>query len=190
MFGDMQPSGRGARRSHMKRTPLAALGALAALTASLVLVGCGAEPDEDTVATDPTSSPTPPDTPVPTEGPTEEPTVGTYPDFAPDDYTYTLVTSCFCPDAGAPVRVTVVAGDAVEAVYLEDGRGVKKGDPAPEYRRLTIDEVIEAANDTEAAMVKVKWPAGQDYPSSVYVDQDELMVDEEVGYLVSDVVVG
>ncbi len=107
MFGDMQPSGRGARRSHMKRTRLATLGALAALTASLVLVGCGAEPDEDTVATDPTSAPT--DTPTPTE----EPTVGTYPDFAPDDYTYTLVTSCFCPDAGAPVRVTVVAGDAV-----------------------------------------------------------------------------
>lgn len=170
----------------MKRTPLAALGVLAALTASLVLVGCGAEPDEDTVATDPTSSPTPTETPTPTE----QPTVGTYPDFEPDDYAYTLVTSCFCPDAGTPVRVTVVAGAAVEAVYLEDGRGVKKGDQAPEYRRITIDEVIEAANDTEAALVKVKWPEGQDYPSSVYVDQDERMADEEVGYLVSDVVVG
>lgn len=146
----------------------------ASIAASLVLVGCGPA-DDDEAAVDPTPSSTP--------------TVGTYPDFAPDDYTYTLAVSCFCPDAGEPVRVTVVAGEAVEAVYLEDGRAVTKGDQAPEYRRLTIDEVIEAANDTEADLVKVRWPEGQDYPTSVYVDQDEMMVDEEIGYAVSDVVV-
>ncbi|MDO9498335.1 MAG: DUF6174 domain-containing protein [Nocardioides sp.] len=164
----------------MKRTMVASI------AASLVLVGCGPA-DDDEVAVDPTPSSTP--TPGATE-PTENPTVGTYPDFAPDDYTYTLAVSCFCPDAGEPVRVTVVAGEAVEAVYLEDGRAVTKGDQAPDYRRLTIDEVIEAANDTEADLVKVRWPEGQDYPTSVYVDQDELMVDEEIGYAVSDVVVG
>ena len=37
-------------------------------------------------------------------------------------------------------------------------------------------------------MVKVEWPEGQDYPSSVFVDQDERMADEEIGYDVSDVV--
>lgn len=179
MFGDMQPSGAGARLNTMMRT------LLATVAVSLVLVGCGSEPDDDTVATDPTTSPTPTET-----TPTAEPTVGTYPDFEPDDYSYTLVVSCFCPDAGIPVRVTVVAGEAVEAVYAENGRGVTKGDPAPEYRWVTIDEVIEAANDTEAAVVKVKWPEGQDYPSAVSVDQDKLMADEEIGYLVSDVVVG
>lgn len=178
MFGDMQPSGAGTRLNLMMRT------LLATAAVSLVLVGCGSEPD-DTVATDPTTSPTPTET-----TPTAEPTVGTYPDFEPDDYSYTLVVSCFCPDAGTPVRVTVVGGEAVDAVYAEDGRGVTKGDPAPEYRWVTIDEVIEAANDTEAATVKVKWPDGQDYPSAVEVDQDKMMADEEMGYLVSDVVVG
>lgn len=179
MFGDMQPSGAGARQNLMMRT------LLATAAVSLVLVGCGSEPDDDTVANDPTTSPTPTET-----TPTAQPTLGTYPDFEPDDYSYTLVVSCFCPDAGTPVRVTVVAGEAVEAVYAEDGRGVTQGDPAPEYRWLTIDEVIEAANDTEAAVVKVKWPEGQDYPSAVSVDQDKMMADEEIGYLVSDVVVG
>lgn len=150
----------------------------AAVAASVVLTGCGPSSDDE-VATDPT----------PTE-PAPEPTVGTYPDFEPEDYSYTLVVSCFCPDAGTPVRVTVVDGEAVEAVYAQGGRGVTKGDPAPDYRRLTIDDVIEAANDTEAAVVDVTWPEGQDYPTSVAVDQDELMVDEEVGYSLSDVVVG
>lgn len=181
MFAGMQPSGVGTRRTHMKRT------LLVSVAVSLVLVGCGPAAEDDEVATDPTPSGTP--TAEATE-PTTEPTVGTYPDFAPDDYSYTLRVSCFCPDAGEPVRITVVAGEAVEAVYLEDGRAVREGDPAPEFRRLTIDEVIEAANDTEAELVKVKWPAGQDYPSAVYVDQDKLMVDEEIGYLVSDVAVG
>ncbi|MDP2775826.1 MAG: DUF6174 domain-containing protein [Nocardioides sp.] len=164
----------------MKRILLAAVAAVAAL---LVLVGCGPAAEDDESATDPTPPPSE------TTTPTAEPTVGTYPDFAPDDYSYTLRVNCFCPDAGEPVRIRVVAGEAVDAVYLEDGRAVTAGDPAPEFRRLTIDEVIEAANDTEADLVKVKWPEGQDYPSGVYVDQDKLMVDEEVGYLVSDVVV-
>lgn len=185
MFADMQPPGSAARLTLMTRT------LLAALAASLVLVGCGSA-DDDTVATDPTTSPTPTQTstPTPTPEPTADPTVGTYPDFAPEDYSYTLVVSCFCPDAGIPVRVTVVDGAAVEAVYAQRGRGVKKGDPAPDYRRVTIDEVIEAANDTEAETVDVTWPDGQDYPTSVFVDQDKLMADEEVGYSVSDVVVG
>ena len=55
---------------------------------------------------------------------------------------------------------------------------------------LTINDVIDEANNTEAASVQVEWPAGQDYPDSVSVDQDEKMVDEERGYQVSNVVVG
>ena len=52
---------------------------------------------------------------------------------------------------------------------------------------MTIDDIIEAANDTEAAEVRVEWPAGQDYPDSVYVDHDTNVADEENGYTISDV---
>lgn len=147
---------------------------LSLLAAALVLTACGSEPTP--VADDP--------------APTAEPTTGTYPAFAPADYAYTLSVSCFCVDAGAPVRITVVDGEVTDAVYTKDGRGVDEGTQAPDYRRLTIEEIIAAANDTEAASVEVEWPQGQDYPSSVYVDQDEQMMDEEIGYAVSDVVVG
>jgi hypothetical protein len=154
--------------------------------ACLALTSCGDDSAPGT-ATDPEGSSGTTSTPAPTA----EPTVGTYPEFEPADYSYTLSVSCFCADAGAPIRVTVEHGDVTGAVYQGGGRGgVEAGDPAEEYRWLTINDVIAAANDTEAASVNVTWPDGQDYPSSVYVDQDRNMADEEVGYDVSDVSVG
>lgn len=156
----------------------------AALTtvALLTLSACGDESGPGTAV-----DPTPTGSPSPT--PTAEPTVGSYPSFEPEDYVYTLKVSCFCADAGVPVRVTVTAGEVTDAVYARSGRGVGPGDPVPEYRRLTINDVIDAANDTEADSVQVTWPDGQDYPTSVHVDPDQHAMDEEIGYEVSDVTV-
>lgn len=174
----MQPIRFPGRLIAMKSSRLAALAA-----ACLVLAGCGTDSGTD-VASDstPTSSSTP------TATPTGVPSVGTYPSYEPEDYSYTLVVSCFCADGGAPIRVTVVNGEVTDAIYTGDGRGTQEGTQADEYRWLTINDVIDAANDTGAASVTVKWPAGQDYPSSVQVDQDKNMADEEVGYYISDVV--
>jgi hypothetical protein len=178
----MQPSRTLARRIPMKRT----LAVLAVLAVPLPLVAaCGSDGGEQT-ASDPTSQePT-----EPTEPPAAPPTVGTYPDFAPEDYTFELATTCFCLDAGAPMRLTVVDDEVTEAVYTRAGRGLPDGTPVPRARWMTIDEVIAAANDTDAEKVEVDWPAGQDYPSSVSVDTSTRIADEEVAYAVSDVVVG
>lgn len=164
--------------------------AAAAVLALALLAGCGSDPAP--VASDPVATDLDADSPAatPTPAPSPSPTVGTYPDFAPDDYAYTLAVTCFCADMGAPVRITVVDGAVTDATYTKDGRGVRRGTQAPDYRRLTIDDVIEAANDTGAARVDVEWPEGQDHPTSVYVDTDERMADEEIGYALSDVVVG
>ena len=152
--------------------------AVPAALLSLALVGCGG--DNPDVASDPgptTSDPTP----------TAAPTVGTYPAFEPEDYTYTLVLTCFCVGGGTPVDVTVRDGEVAEAVYGADGRGAEAGKPADERLRLTINDVIAAANDTGAASVEVDWPEGQDYPTSVQVDENASTVDDELGYQVSDV---
>jgi hypothetical protein len=152
--------------------------AVPALLVSLALAGCGG--DEPDVASDPG--------PVTTEpAPTAAPTVGTYPAFEPEDYTYTLALACYCVGGGTPVDVTVRDGEVTEAVYTADGRGAEAGKPADEALWLTINDVIDAANDTGAASVEVDWPEGQDYPSSVYVDKNLSSVDEEIGYQVSDV---
>jgi hypothetical protein len=159
---------------------------VAALAATVVLTACGSDPGD--TATDPAGSASPsassPGTP---EAP---PTVGTYPSYEPQDYTFTLSVQCFCAGVGTPIRVTVVGGRVTDAVYAESGRGVRKGDQADARLAVTIDQVVEAANNTKAASVQVRWPDGQDYPSSVFVDQDKHMADEEIGYSVTDVVVG
>jgi hypothetical protein len=94
--------------------------------------------------------------------------------------------------AGVPVEVTVADSEVVGAVYSVDdsGRGeVQAGDPADHRFWMTINQVIDAANDTEADKVRVDWPAGQDYPNSVYVDSEKNMADDEIGYTIANVVV-
>ncbi len=163
-------------------TPLARVLA-ASLLSTLALSACSGDDGDDT-ATDPAGSST-------EETPTAEPTVGTYPAFGAEDYAYTLRVSCFCPDAGVPIRITVQDGDVAEAVFATKGPGHRAGDPAPEYSELTIDEIIDVVNAaTEAESVQVDWPEGQDYPSEISIDQSSRIADEEIGYAISRVEVG
>ncbi len=152
----------------------------ASLLTALALTGCG---DGDDTATDSG------DTKEASGSPSGSPTVGTYPEFEPTDYEYTLLVSCYCPDAGVPIRVTVSEGKA-EGVYAQKGSGFAKGDPVPDFRAKSINDVIGALNDAaEAESVTVEWPEGQDYPSEVYIDESSRIADEEIGYTISDVAI-
>lgn len=146
------------------------------LTALPALAACGGD---DTTASDPS-------TPSPSASTTAGP--GSYPSFAPEDYTYRLEVLCFCPMPG-PAEVTVQGGEVVSAVLVKGSRGMPKGSDAPEYMQLTINDVIDSANDPQADDVEVDWPDGQDYPSSVAVDQSKQAMDDEVTYVVKDVAV-
>ena len=166
------------------RAPLAVLAALVAVTLS----ACGGDAGDD-VATDPAAdAPSTTATPSPT-GPTEEPKPGSLPDFPYTEYAYTLEQRCFCANIDQKYRVTVVDGDATEVTFATPGEGHEVGDLVPQgtYLKLSIQDIIDRGNDTTAARVKVDWPAGQLYPSSVYIDQDKLIADEEVTWVISDV---
>jgi hypothetical protein len=161
----------------------------AALLLPVSLAACGSSDDGDDVATDPAPTTA---TSTPTPSPTAAPTVGTYPEFEPTDYTFELSISCFCVGAGAPVVVTVADGEVASAVYAVDQSGgrdgdLQAGDPAEQMFWMTINDVIEQANDTEADKVTVDWPDGQDYPNSVYVDGHKTMADDETGYTIANV---
>jgi hypothetical protein len=155
-----------------------------ALALAAVLAGCGSETGDDDVAgQDQTSDETTSTTAPPTGPP--------WPEFPHDDYTFVYSTSCYCVAAGAHIEVTVVDDELVEAAYVgKGGRGVEPGDPVAEYQLITMDVVIDHANTEDAAQVTVEWPAGQDYPDSVWVDLDEQMADEELGYTIHRVTVG
>jgi uncharacterized protein DUF6174 len=128
-------------------------------------------------------------TPTPTDvgSPVPRPTGPPWPAFDTDDYSYTLRITCFCPDAGQPLRVTVRDGKAVAAVFIHGGRGHAAGDDAGHWNRVSIADVIDAANDERAYRVRVRWPEGQAYPSSVYVDLNANGADDEISYSVRDV---
>ncbi len=157
----------------------------AALLTALALTGCSDDGDGGDTATDPGGDRQSGTTP------SASPTVGTYPSFEPTDYEFTLRVSCFCPDAGVPVRVTVVDDAVASAVYAKRTDAFDKGAAAPDYRAVTIDDVIAELNAAvDAESVRVEWPEGQDYPSEVSIDLSSRIADEEIGYLISDVEVG
>jgi hypothetical protein len=114
---------------------------------------------------------------------------GAWPAYGVENYSYTLRIGCFCIDRGVPVTVTVRDGKVVDAVYVHKGIGHAAGAPAAQFMRVTINDIIDAANTRHAYQVKVRWPDGQDYPTSVWVDKDANMADEEIGYSIHHVTV-
>lgn len=168
-----EPQHRADRQTTMKT-------AITVLVLAGVLTGCGSSTDDSDVAGRDQ------ETPSPTAAPTGPP----WPEFSAADYSFVYSRSCYCPDGGVRIKVTVVDDEPVEAVYAEAGRGVETGDPATgEWQLITIDDVIAHANTEDAAEVSVEWPAGQDYPDSVWVDRDEMASDEELGYEIHRVTV-
>jgi hypothetical protein len=151
--------------------------------AAVLVAGCGAAADVTAADTG--------GTPEPSSHTTEEPhpTAAPWPAYQVDDYTYTLRTLCFCAERGVPVIVTVRDGKPIAAVYAHGGYGHAAGDDAGDWMLMTIDDVIDAANTKHAYQVRVHWPEGQDYPASVWVDQDANTGDEEVGYTIRNVIV-
>ena len=164
-----------------------ALGALLlAVSLSASLAACGGDADDGQVASDtsPTSAPAEP-TP---SGPTIAPEAGSLPDYPYADYSYSLEMRCYCANQDQQYRITVAGGEVTDVTWATEGDGHAVGDPvSDEYARVTIQDVIDKGNDPEAAQVDVEWPAGQDYPSSIYVDQDRMVADEEVTWVISDV---
>ena len=184
----MEPVPPTARPTGMRNLALSC----AALLLPLSLAACSSDGDNDDVVSDPAPTSATSST-SPTASPPASPTRGSYPAFEPTEYTFELSVSCFCVGAGVPVEVTVVNAEVVGAVYTMDdsGRGgVKKGDPADQSVWMTINDVIDVANDTEADTVRVDWPAGQDYPTTVFVDGSKGMADDETSYGIANVVVG
>ena len=160
-----------------------------ALVGVLSLAACGG--DDGTTAADPapttsTAEPTP-TAPTPT-APTTAPKPGSLPDFPYPDYEYTLEMRCFCANIDQKYRITVAGADVSNVKWATNGDGHVVGEElTDDYLRLTIQDIIDLGNDPDAAQVDVEWPAGQEYPTSVYIDKDKMTADEEVTYVISEV---
>ncbi|GAA4808854.1 DUF6174 domain-containing protein [Nocardioides caeni] len=148
--------------------------ALLAPVTLLALAACSSGDDSASDATTPSADPT---------GSTS--TTGAssaFTEFAPTDYTYRLRVLCYCPQTG-PVDVTVVDGAVSTAVIAG---GPTKGKDAPDFARLTINDILDAADEAEAGdgSADVTWPSGSDHPTSVAIDRIAGAIDDEVTYTI------
>jgi len=103
--------------------------------------------------------------------------------LAIDSYTCTFQISCYCiREATLPKTVQVVNGKIVKvdgASYDEDEHwGVQ-----------TINQLfnlIEQAEKDKVHILEVDYHPDKGFPTMLYIDRDEMIADEEIGYYVSD----
>lgn len=104
-----------------------------------------------------------------------------------DDYTYTVQRICFClPDYTAPVRVRVRDGAVTERSYAERSGEV----PAEDARFWPpvegLFDLVQDAIDRDAHSIQVQYHPELGYPTSVQIDYDQMMADEELGMTASN----
>lgn len=105
-----------------------------------------------------------------------------------EHYRFTLSRSCFCLARG-PVVIEVRNGKVVSIVDAETGGSEVDGFAVSEIFGDvdTIEELFGRIDAAEgAAVLQVSYDATFGYPAEIYIDQSELMADEEIGYTVSD----
>lgn len=103
------------------------------------------------------------------------------------DYRFQFYWQCFCPeDYREPVWVTVKDGE-VESIKTVDPDSEVTPLDKSEYR--TIDglfDIIRDGVEEDAYEIRVAYDNTMAYPTSVYIDYDQRIVDEEQGFFASE----
>ena len=97
---------------------------------------------------------------------------------APSHYRYVQDEWAFADSVG-PVRIEVQDGEIVSAVIVETG------EPAPDARELTIEDLFDMVQDEidqKPDDITVEYDAELGFPASVDVDPIENAMDDEHGF--------
>ena len=100
---------------------------------------------------------------------------------APLSYSYTVRVNCECPsDVTRPVVVWVDRGFVEYLFYEDDGRPVpfSISDSYPSVEQLF--DAIQDGIDRDADYIDVEYDFTYGYPTSVYIDYDRRIADEEL----------
>ncbi len=99
----------------------------------------------------------------------------------PAAYVFTVQPLCFC----IPRPLTLTVRDGV----VVDARDPATGAPAAPAPQFTVDSLFAHLDDAvrrRAASISATYDPRRGYPVSTFVDYDESMADEELGYAVRD----
>lgn len=100
------------------------------------------------------------------------------------DYRFTFRRACFCaPDVREPAVVTVRRGAIVSVESVATG---SPQDPALYYTIEGLFDLLEDAIDQEAARLTADYDSALGYPRSAFIDRNEMIADEELGFQASD----
>lgn len=99
-------------------------------------------------------------------------------------YEMTITRSCFCPPEWRGPYTTIVEDGVVTSFVIED-LPIAQGEP-PTVEGLF--ELLETAYAEGAARVEATYHEDWGYPLSLYIDTDERMADEEIGYEISELI--
>jgi len=100
-------------------------------------------------------------------------------------YIYTLQRSCFCPpESRKPMRIRVKENSIVQVLLVPEN--ITK--PVSYRGALSVDSLfnlIQNAINNNAASIKVRYDTQYGYPTSITIDQDVRIADEEIYYKAS-----
>jgi hypothetical protein len=100
------------------------------------------------------------------------------------DYRFTFRRICFCaPSATEPAEVTVRGGVIVSVRSVADGSPV---DPQFYFTIEGLFGLLSDAIDAGAAQVRADYDPGRGHPTSGYIDRNEMIADEELGFTATD----
>jgi hypothetical protein len=100
---------------------------------------------------------------------------------APLSYSYVVRVDCECPsDVTRPVTVWVDRGSIEYLLYEDDGRPVplSYSNSFPSVEQLF--DAIQDGIDRRADVIDVEYDPTYGYPTSVYIDYDRRVADEEL----------
>lgn len=104
----------------------------------------------------------------------------------PLHYSYALQRSCFCaPDYRKPIAIRVFRGKVQQASLLPEGTPLPAERKAEALPVEGLFRLVREAIANKAASVVVVYDARYGYPTSISIDRDRMMADEEIHLAVS-----
>jgi len=100
------------------------------------------------------------------------------------NYQITQQVICFCisPPAGRFYKLTVENGVIVKGTDLQDGSNLPS-DNFDFFKTIAqLQEFVDSINPDSVAVFNVEYDNKFGFPSSIYVDFNQTIADEEIGY--------
>ena len=105
--------------------------------------------------------------------------------FNINNYTFELTKSCFCPQEEVK-EVTIEKGNIVSAKFIPSNTKIDLSKRGDIYSINGFFELIQDAFDSKASKVTVTYDETKGYPTNIYIDQNEMITDEEISYRVKN----